>query len=173
MTHRSCSTRRTLFAVAVLAACSSQKQVSEGNDASAPSNLVAGPLGGGVHLTWHDNSSNEELFEIERSEDGSAEHLLSTVPFDAALYHDADVTFGVHYQYRVRAKLPSGYSAYSNQAELTLIAPSGTGGGANGGSSSGGAMATGGGSTSLSAGSGGTQASGGQPNNGGSSPGGD
>jgi hypothetical protein len=104
----------------------------------APSSLVAAPLGGGVHLTWNDNSVDEELFEIERQEQGTTFAKLDAVPFDTAVYHDANVTLGIAYSYRVRAKLAAGFSSYSNTATLTL-GSSGVGGAASaGGAASGG-----------------------------------
>jgi len=105
-----------IFAGALCAtgACSQAADTAGASD--APSQLRAGPLGGGVHLTWRDNSQAEQRFEIERKEPGASFALLDTVPFDTALYHDANVMSGVEYTYRVRAKLQSSYSAYSNEA---------------------------------------------------------
>lgn len=93
------------------------------SDPSAPSDLVGGPLGGGVHLTWKDNSDNEEAFQLERKEEGGDFALLDTVPFDTALYHDSDVSLTKAYSYRVRADLPDGFSAYSNVVTVDLANP--------------------------------------------------
>jgi hypothetical protein len=92
----------------------------------APSNLTAAPMGGGVHLTWKDNSMDEDAFDIERKEGGTPFTLLFSVPFDSALYHDADVFPGRTYTYRVRATRGMTMSAYSNEAS------SDSGGGAGG-----------------------------------------
>jgi hypothetical protein len=161
-----------LLATAVLACGSSEKGESR-PEPDAPVNLVAAPMGGGVHLTWTDNSEIEELFEIERKEQGTPFAALDTVPFDTAVYHDANVTLGIAYTYRVRAKLPTGYSSYTNEASLTLgdtgsggstssggrppvaggTDTSGSGGKANGDAGQGG---SGGSSTAGSSGSGGS-----------------
>jgi hypothetical protein len=110
----------------------------------APTSLVAGPLGGGVHLTWLDKSEDEQLFEIERMEQGTTFATLDTVPFNSVLYHDANVTLGIEYTYRVRAKLPTGFSSYSNEASADPGATTSVPGssGAGGSSASGGQMGT-------------------------------
>src|SRR5436190_21002161 len=87
-----------------------------GGGLAAPSNLTAVPMGGGVHVTWKDNSTDEDSFEIERKAGGGAFALLDSIPFDSALYHDAAVSFGTTYTYRVRAKRMTSTSAYSNEA---------------------------------------------------------
>jgi hypothetical protein len=131
--------------VALAFACSQSGGASGTQPGSAPTNLVAGPLGGGVHLTWLDNSDDEQLFEIERMEQGTSFAVLDSVPFNSALYHDANVTLGIQYTYRVRAKLPIGFSDYSNQASADPGAATGSGGsGAGGGSGTGGPPDSGG-----------------------------
>jgi hypothetical protein len=177
------STRRSRrFLVAALAALSCSDSGGAPPRASgAPSNLVAASLGGGVHLTWSDNSNDEELFEIEREEgqSGTAFQPLDTVPFGTALYHDASVDLGGRYTYRVRAKLPGNFSAYSNQATVVLDSDEGGGsggsagqadtagstgkGGSAGKASTGGSPGTGG-----SGGSAGKAGTGGSPRTGGS-----
>ena len=89
-----------------------------GGALSAPSNLTAAPMGGGVHLTWTDNSADEDGFDIERkvAQGNAGFAALDSVPFDSSLYHDAAVSAGTTYVYRVRAKRATSYSAYSNEA---------------------------------------------------------
>ena len=127
----------------------------------SPSNLVAAPLGGGVHLTWKDNSMDEESFEIERSEQGTKFAVLDAVPFDTAVYHDANVTLGIAYSYRVRAKLAAGFSSYSNSATLSLGSGVGGTGSVGGAASSGGSQVVTAGGDGLNP-SGGSSAVGGQ-----------
>ncbi len=149
----------SMFSAALALACSQSGGASSTQAVDAPTNLVAGPLGGGVHLTWVDNSDREELFEIERMEQGTSFAKLDTVPFDSALYHDANVTLGIQYTYRIRAKLATSFSSYSNQASADPSGITGAGGSSPGGSSTGGNGAGGngnsGGPTGAS-GSGGT-----------------
>lgn len=113
---------------------------STGGGLAAPSSLTAAPMGGGVHLTWKDNSSDEDLFEVERKEGSAAFALLDSVPFDSALYHDAAVTLGRTYTYRVRAKVATTSSPYSNEASADPgAAPTGAGGVGDSAAGSGGA----------------------------------
>jgi hypothetical protein len=146
--------RWRLLAGALALACSNSGGGTGQSDPHAPSELVAGPLGGGVHLTWKDNSDTEESFQIERKSGGAAFALLDVVPFDTALYHDSNVAIGSAYTYRVRVKLPAGFSGYSNEAFVNL-ADNSTGGGGKSGSGTGGS-GTGGSGTAGS----GTSASG-------------
>jgi hypothetical protein len=150
-----------LLALVVVAGCGDSAAPATSRP-GAPSNLVAGPLGGGVHLTWQDNSSDEELFEIERKEEGNnAFWPLDNVPFSTVLYHDANVSVGKAYTYRVRAKLPTSFSGYSNQATVTLQAD-GSAVAATGGTSNAAAGSSGmlGGSGNPSGGAGGVGSAG-------------
>lgn len=137
---------RLLGAALFAAACSSggSSGPSAQSDSGAPSDLVGGPLGGGVHLTWHDNSDNEEAFQIERKEGDGNFTLLDSVPFNTALYHDADVSLTSRYSYRVRADLPKGFSGYSNVVTVDLANPGGGGNGGTGNATAGSANPTGG-----------------------------
>ena len=73
-------------------------------------------MGGGVHLTWKDNATNEDGFDIERSDASSSFGALDGVPFDSVSYHDSAVTLGITYTYRVRARRGMTYSVFSNEA---------------------------------------------------------
>ena len=99
--------------------------VSCGGDEDAmpnpPSDLKVTSLAGGGHLTWKDNSDNEAQFMIERKTGGGAFQALASVPFDTILYHDAPLTSGTTYTYRVMAMGKSGHTAetkWSNEAVL-------------------------------------------------------
>jgi hypothetical protein len=115
-----------------------------------------------VHLTWNDNSDEEETYQIERHEDGTSFALLDEVPFNTDVYHDSAVTLGISYTYRVRAKLATGFSAYSNESSAVPSSGGASNGGAtSGGSSSGGTANNTGGTVVGSSGTGGQQANGG------------
>ncbi len=86
----------------------------------APSNLSAAPLTAAAHLTWTDNSTTETMFMIERKDPGGQFVNAYTVTFDITQYHDAKVTSGQTYSYRVRAMSDSGASDYSNEAMVTV-----------------------------------------------------
>lgn len=170
-----CGSKNGLWSAVLVATvacgCSESGGVPVASKGSDPANLVATPLGGGVHLTWTDNSDDEELFEIERKAGLNAFQTISTVPFNAALYHDSDVSLGAAYTYRVRAKHPTSFSAYTNEATVNLANGAGgqTGasgaGGINGsagnGSGTGGNGVSGNGTSVSGAGGTGTVGSGG------------
>jgi hypothetical protein len=93
-------------------------------------------MGTGIHLTWKDNSDNEDEFEIERKEGDGAFAKIASVAFDISQLHDTGVSAGRSYTYRVRAIASAGKSAYSNEA--TMAAPaSATGGNDAGGGDAG------------------------------------
>ncbi len=75
---------------------------------SAPSDLVASQIGGGIHLTWKDNSSDESEFQVERKEGAGTFAKIASVVFDTLQFHDTSVSAGKTYRYRVRAASSSG-----------------------------------------------------------------
>jgi alpha-tubulin suppressor-like RCC1 family protein len=89
---------------------------SSGGAPAAPSNLVLTPqktqMAGQMELSWTDNSSDEDGFDIERSPDGSSWSPLTTVT--TATYTDNGLTNGTQYCYRVSAYNGNGSSGYSN-----------------------------------------------------------
>ncbi len=95
-------------------------------DADAPpepaSELTAEPLSGGAHLTWVDNSDNEDHFMVMRMEDGvDADYtLVVTVPFDSLTHHDGNITAGATYTYKIVAMNSAGES---ESDEVTFVAP--------------------------------------------------
>lgn len=99
---------------------------------AAPSGLTATATSASdIHLTWTDNSSNEDGFKIDRSADGSTgwTQVQQTVA-NAASCDDTGLSAGTSYYYRVCAYNAGGTSAYSNIANATTnqtppAAPSG------------------------------------------------
>lgn len=81
---------------------------------NAPSDLVATPGAAEIGLTWKDNSSAEESYEIQRAGDDLVFSVLATAPVNASTYNDASVSAGVRYSYRLRAARDGGFSAFSN-----------------------------------------------------------
>lgn len=79
-------------------------------------------MGGGVNLTWQDNSSDETGFEIERSATGGGVGFTQVGTTGANLnsYLDSSATSGTHY-YRVRATNGFGDSAYTS--EVSVVVP--------------------------------------------------
>jgi len=88
----------------------------------APTALSVSLLGAGAHLTWQDNSNNEDEFVVMRQQMGSDAAMveLARVPFDTVTYHDEPITSGATYLYMVTATNAAGDTS-SNQA--TFVAP--------------------------------------------------
>lgn len=94
----------------------------------SPTNLVAtvepGPQ---VLLTWTDNANNESGFLVERSVNGGAFALITTLPAKSntgstVSYTDMNVAAGTNYSYRVAATNASGTAYFPgvNDAPVTV-----------------------------------------------------
>lgn len=89
---------------------------------NAPSNLVAtaSTTEPAAKLTWTDNSSDENNFQILRSLDGSAFSHRATTSANTISYIDTGLASSTTYYYQVRAYSSSGgYSAVSNTSSTT------------------------------------------------------
>jgi fibronectin type 3 domain-containing protein len=109
----------TAFSVMALSACGGDD--SSGGGLKAPGNVkvisVAGPA---AHLTW-DDTPNEENFLVERKTATGEFVKVDEREFDQTSYHDADVTIGMTYSYRVAAtSKKDGKSPYSAVVMLTV-----------------------------------------------------
>lgn len=94
---------------------------------AAPSNLVATAASRtAVNLSWTDNSTNEQAFSIERSQDGSTWTQVNSVGANVTSYSDGNLKRNVRYYYRVRAHNAAGYSEYSNVASAVTSGASST-----------------------------------------------
>jgi len=92
----------------------------DGDVPAAPSGLDGMMMGDGLHLTWDDNSDDEDEFVIERAATGSGEFAeIRREPANATSYHDAPLNSGT-YDYRVSAENAAGRSA---AAEATIEMP--------------------------------------------------
>jgi hypothetical protein len=93
-------------------------------------------LGGGLILTWQDNSTNEDGFKIERGVSGSYAEIASVGP-NIQSYADTGLLAGTSYCYRVRSFNSNGVSSPSNESCATIpiatfslaLTKSGSGGG--------------------------------------------
>lgn len=69
-----------------------------------------------IHLTWADNSDNEEGFILERKLDGGTFSVLDdTIPQNAESHVDASLLPLHTYTYRIKAWNSVDDSAYSNE----------------------------------------------------------
>lgn len=86
--------------------------------------LVAPAWAGQNVLSWNDNSTNEQNFNLERKAEACAGPAafvpLATVGMDVVTFTDAAVVEGTTYCYRVNASNAAGVSAFSNTAAKTV-----------------------------------------------------
>lgn len=97
-----------------------------------PTSLVAvAPDHTMVDLSWQDNATGEDGYRVERRAEGEASFsLLVNLPADTQTYRDTSVEPQKTYTYRVIAFNSIGESpSYSNEATVTVPAPSTNGGG--------------------------------------------
>jgi len=97
---------------------------------NAPSSVVLGYGGGGIDVTWKDNSGNETYFEIQREyagagapgADGLGEAAVflsvGTVPANTTFFNDPNPPSPAILNYRVRACNAVACSAYSLHASI-------------------------------------------------------
>lgn len=93
---------------------------------TAPSDFIAlAASNTAVYLEWTDNdaagASNEEVFLLERSADGTSFSLLDSVAADVVFYDDVDLDPGQTYSYRIRSTNAAGASSYSDVASVTTL----------------------------------------------------
>src|SRR5437868_6620760 len=88
--------------------------------ASAGANLT-------INLTWTDNSSNEDGFNVERAPDNNgvagAYVQIAQVGSNVQAYGDVGLQTNVRYWYRISAYNSIGASAYSNEVSSILATP--------------------------------------------------
>ena len=113
-------TRQFLLLAVVLAGVACSGDADDGSAPTAPSSLVASLMTGQPHLTWSDNSSDEDGFSIERMVQGTGAFAeVATETFNIEQYHDMSAASGTTYVFRVIAENAAGSSAPSNEATIT------------------------------------------------------
>jgi hypothetical protein len=110
-----------LLVAVALNGCGSDDKPPAPGGPKAPSELNAAALSAAAHLTWKDNSSDEDNFMVERQQVGTDTDFktISTLPFDTTSYHDAPLTSGATYKYKIMAMNASGESE-SNEATVMI-----------------------------------------------------
>jgi hypothetical protein len=81
-----------------------------------------------INLSWHDNTTNETVFYIERKGDTGSFKLIGSVTANITTKSVTGLVPNTRYVFRVRAYKTGTYSAYSNESAATTSsfpAPSG------------------------------------------------
>ncbi|MFN2491854.1 MAG: fibronectin type III domain-containing protein [Pyrinomonadaceae bacterium] len=92
---------------------------------ASPATLTANASGNNqINLTWTDNASNEDGFQIERCTGAGCSNFaqVAQVTANITTYSNSTLAAGTTYRYRVRAFSAAGSSGYSNIAEATTPA---------------------------------------------------
>lgn len=88
---------------------------------AAPSNLAATATAyNQIDLTWTDNATDEDDFQLQRREEGSTTwSTIATPAADSTSYADTTVSAETGYTYRIKARSTVGESTWSNYATAT------------------------------------------------------
>ncbi len=87
---------------------------------NAPTNLSATTLSPSqINLAWTDHASNEDGFQVERSQDNVNFSRIATVGSNINAYSNISLQPATTYYYRVRAFIADQGSAYTNTASAT------------------------------------------------------
>lgn len=86
----------------------------------APTITMVMPMTGGLHVVWTNKQTDCDAIEGERKSAAEPYKVVFTVP-DGSVdnNHDAPLTAGTAYTYRLRCKKGSSYSPYSNEKSGT------------------------------------------------------
>ncbi|MBT3274534.1 MAG: fibronectin type III domain-containing protein [Spirochaetales bacterium] len=79
-----------------------------------------------IQLSWIDNSTNENGFEIERRSDPDLPwESLTTASTNERTYLNVNLSPDTKYYYRIRAANNAGYSTYATEVNVTTLAAGG------------------------------------------------
>src|SRR5437667_1127404 len=132
----SCGSRLILpLVVAFVVACGRRGPVepaldlraanAPGSTLNAPSNLTALVVSmSRIDLSWQDNSSNENGFEVQRSTTGpsGAFSLRASLPVNTTAFSDSGLTASTQYCYKVRAYQTKGPKTYFSPFSAVVCA---------------------------------------------------
>ena len=89
---------------------------------TAPTTLAGVGSASQIDLTWNDNSTQEDGFVLERSDDNVSFSELATLVEDTTAYSDTTVSTGSTYYYRIKAFNEDGETSYANSGAVTAQA---------------------------------------------------
>jgi formylglycine-generating enzyme required for sulfatase activity len=110
------------YFLVVVMGCQKENAIEAEKNPNAPTQLMGYLLGdSAIVLTWIDNSTNEQFFEIEKSVQTGVYSFVKGVEANRT----ADTLQGVYQvgdsiSLRIRAKSSGGYSTYSNSTNVVL-----------------------------------------------------
>jgi subtilisin family serine protease len=110
--------------------------VQDTASSDAPENLTASMVSGSqINLSWTDNSSDEDAFEVERKTGASGNFsVIATLEANVTTYSNTGLLPATTYYYRIHASgTSSGDFNYSNIDSATTLSSSSGGGGGGGG----------------------------------------
>jgi hypothetical protein len=90
---------------------------------AAPTKLSFTKKSSSVSLTWNDNATDEDGYELEKSDDNEVFHVIKTLRKDSKSIDDGGLRPGAFYWYRVRAFNENGKSEYSNTVSASIQPP--------------------------------------------------
>ncbi len=94
---------------------------TSGQAPQAPSSLAAqAPDSNQVVLTWSNGSVSQSSVFVERAVGSGSFSARATLGGTATTYQDSAVQAGTEYRYRLRSLNVCGYSAYSQEASVTV-----------------------------------------------------
>jgi subtilisin family serine protease len=95
-----------------------------------PTNLAASTADGNITLTWMDNATGEDGYQVERSLPGGVFSVIADIPANSTAFTDYGLPHGTTYSYRVRAyNTITAYSLYSLIISAIVSGSSSGGGG--------------------------------------------
>ncbi|BAL80363.1 fibronectin type III domain-containing protein [Caldisericum exile] len=71
-----------------------------------------------VHLTWKDNSNDEDSFTLERKTEGTSYSVVKNLSANTIETNDTGLIPGTKYYYRIRTHNTYGFSDYSNEVSV-------------------------------------------------------
>ncbi|MEW5847947.1 MAG: hypothetical protein AB2A00_03995 [Myxococcota bacterium] len=126
--------KSTLVGIAVVLTAALAACGMEGSDGSSHTNTSGGghqmdaptitsiaKMGGALHVQWTNNTTGCDAVEGERKQDGADFTAAFSVPGDVDNKMDGTATADTTYTYRLRCKMGSDYSPYSNEMSANPV----------------------------------------------------
>lgn len=88
---------------------------SDAGEMAPPTITAVAKMSGALHVQWTNNTTTCDSIEGERKMDSAAYKVIFTVPGTVNNKMDLEATQDMTYTYRLRCKMGTAYSAYSNE----------------------------------------------------------